>query len=283
MMENQRAVEKKKWENRMKWVDQIRSIDDPQQLREFLREVEAQIKAIVGENPFEFYTGHPSEGQIDQVEDLLGDRRVVLDQSFACTSGEVAQIERLNNLLLSLTQKMFHRTADLCRWVLGTGRDSAFDDDYEAEGSFDIEVYYDPDEKALDSVITREDDEHYGSDFPYMLYVIHENEQASRRYLDKIHSCIVSPSTACRPDATDEELGCDYTFLDDGVSWNECLRYPEFEHICFCYAFHSFHTHHCYSLQDMIRVNDFWVEAQLVCQHNVDQRGRRLPRFKTAE
>jgi hypothetical protein len=68
-----------------------------------------------------------------------------------------------------------------------------------------------------------------------------------------------------------EELDC-YDHWDDGVSWNEGeLNRKELEHICICYAMHAICVHNEYSLLDLLRLNDFWVEVQITCQHIVSQ------------
>jgi hypothetical protein len=65
-------------------------------------------------------------------------------------------------------------------------------------------------------------------------------------------------------------------FGDDGVTWAEGhLRRPELEHVVVCHAVHDICTHKPYSIPDLLRLNDFWVEAHLVCQHIIDQNGKR--------
>lgn len=74
---------------------------------------------------------------------------------------------------------------------------------------------------------------------------------------------------------TDEQLQC-VDVWDDGVTWAEGhLRRPELEHVIVCHAVHDICTHKPYSIPDLLRLNDFWVEAHLVCQHIIDQNGKR--------
>ena len=74
---------------------------------------------------------------------------------------------------------------------------------------------------------------------------------------------------------TDEQLQC-VDVWDDGVTWAEGhLRRPELKHIIVCHAIHDICTHKPYSIPDLLRLNDFWVEAHLVCQHIIDQNGKR--------
>jgi hypothetical protein len=57
---------------------------------------------------------------------------------------------------------------------------------------------------------------------------------------------------------SNEELDC-YDHWDDGVSWNEGeLNRKELSIFA-------------YSLPDLLRLNDFWIEALVKCQHFVSQ------------
>ena len=121
-------------------------------------------------------------------------------------------------------------------------------------------------------------DDFYGSDFTYMLDVVHVITDKGR------HSCeeIIQPSIHYNPEhtpnITDVELDC-YDYLDDGVTWAESwLRHPALDPFCVCYAIHDICTHKPYSIPDLLRLNDFWSEAKLVCQHIVQQDGTRWDR-----
>lgn len=258
-----------------KWCELLQHTKETNKLRDYLLQVEADIRNIVGENPLYFYMNYPLEDDIDMVDELLGSRKYILDRTFTYSEEEIKRIKRVNELLFSLTRQMYHRTANLYRTLLKGGRNDMFDDDYEIEGRLDSGVEYDSDEGDFGTVLHLNNDEIYGSDFAYMLYVIHENAQIARCSLKDIETCLISFSEADHPEMTDKELGCDYTMLDDGKSWDECLHEPRFKDICFCHAFHSFFTHHSYSLQDIMRIDSFVVEARLTCQHITDQRGRR--------
>lgn len=259
-----------------KWFGLLQQIEDENKLREYLLQVEAEIKRIVGKDPLNFYMDNPSEEDINIIDGLIGDRKYILKRIFTYHEEEIKHIERVNDLLFSLTRQMYHRTANLYRALLKEGRDKAFDDDNMIEGTLDTGIEYDPDDGDFGTVLHMENDEAYGSDFSYMLYVIHENAKACRFCIDKIESCLISYSDSHCPEMTDKELECDYTLLDDGDSWNECLWEPQFKHICFCHAFHSLFTHQSYSLQDILRIDNFLVEAKIICQHVTDQKGRRF-------
>ena len=64
-------------------------------------------------------------------------------------------------------------------------------------------------------------------------------------------------------DVTDKALGLTDE-LDDETSWAEgCLSRSELEDICICHAVHDICTHKPYSIPDLLRMNDFWVEAEV--------------------
>lgn len=268
---------------RYDYIDRIRQTTDHQKLRGWLQEVENAIKTVIGDDPLHFYTSYPSETDIDNVHDLLGTRRLLLDRMFTYSDEEVAAFEHVNELLINLSKQMYHRTADLYRSILRNGVDTGFDDDYEVEGTLNTGVEYDKEEGDYDTVLHLTNDDYYGSDFSYMLYVLTENGQASHSCLDNIEECGVFHHTDNTPDMTDKELDCDWTFLNDGDSWIEWHRHPKFDHICVCHALHSLFDHHEYSLADIIRINSFWVEAKITCQRITDQKGRRFKEIREDE
>ena len=232
-------------------------------LRKRLLSVEKEIKKLVGKEPMNFYPRHVDENTIQELEHLAEKRNYILNQMFKASPQEVKRFEEINTLLYELTQKMYKRTARLYRSLLKDEKDSSFDDDYNIEGKLRY-VYNDE-----ESVLRLDDDEYYASDFNYML---------------EFHSYLITPeaieSTSIlynpkhNPNITDEELECIDT-LNDGQTWAEgCLQIPEFKSICICYAVHDICLHKHYSIPDLLRMNDFWVEAQLTCQHIVNQSGK---------
>ena len=73
---------------------------------------------------------------------------------------------------------------------------------------------------------------------------------------------------------SDKQLEC-VNDLEDGTTWAEgWLCHPKLEHICMCHAVHSLVCHHAFSIPDMLRINDFWVEASIKVQHITDQTGK---------
>lgn len=213
-----------------------------------------------------------SQKNIERVGRLLGKRKRLLDRMFVGTPEEVARMERVNELLLDLTQQMYRRSAALYRKVLTATYDEAFDDDVVVEGT--LKYCCDGDE----SVLPMTNDDYYGSDFGRML-----------RIIDWLYVCKCDgfrlpeiEQTICksiepedRPDMRDEEFGFE-NGLDDGTTWAEgCLRHPVFEPICICHAVHDLCTHKNYSIPDLLRMNDFWCEVKVTHQHIVKQDGSR--------
>ena len=100
------------------------------------------------------------EAKVEAVEEMMLDRCFILNLLFDihCTPAEVARLEKINGMLLEMTNRTYHRTADMMRALMVMKRDD-MDDDYELEGKlvplFDIPY----------SVLRLEDDNFYGSDF----------------------------------------------------------------------------------------------------------------------
>lgn len=64
-------------------------------------------------------------------------------------------------------------------------------------------------------------------------------------------------------------------YINDGNTWYE-LSQPaahKLRHLCICQAFHDLRTHKPYSIPDVLRMNDFWVEVMVKHQHIEEQDG----------
>lgn len=262
-----------------RYFDYLRSIEQPSELQQLLKEVEAEIKSIVGPDPFEPYRKERTPQRTEQIDTLLSIRNYVLDKLFRGTPQEVKRFEKVNDLLLKLTQKMYKRTGRLYRTLLTHGKDDSFDDDYEVEGRLMCNVDYLPEEAEEEespSVLRLDDDDYYGSDFPYMIALIithlSETKGSFGEYIDNCHVYHQKDNNA---EMTDKAIGCSDE-MNDGTTWAEGhLCIPQLNHICICYAIHSMCTHHCYAMADVIRINNYWVEVTLRCQHIVNQDGKR--------
>ena len=230
-------------------TDYIYQENDVDKKRALLLEVEAGIKKLMGEQEKgSLNLRHIGAVQIEKIQDLIGIRSLILNRMFQATSQEIKRFEAVNELLNNLTKKMYHRMANLYRTLIDSPKDEAFDDDYVVRGT--LKYVYGEEEY---SILKLPEDSFYGG--------IPEIEECSICYLPQHTS-----------DMTDEQLHC-VDVWDDGVTWAEGhLRSPELEHIVVCHAVHDICTHKPYSIPDLLRLNDFWVEAHLVCQHIIDQK-----------
>ena len=257
------------------------------QLKYELKKLEKRILRITGD-PLEtrrgyrkFYRWASDKNAVDRVQELMSNRSYLLHLLFEkhCSPEEVARLEKVNTLLLDLTNRTYKRTASLARKVLSMPREE-LDDDLTVEGKLV------PEFDLTSSVLRLEDDAYYGSDFARMAAILQETEEYQpgmadvRCYLDQIENFT--------PAITDNELGC-ANELDDGTSWAEAwLSIPPLEHITICYALHALVTHMNWSIPDVLRINDYKIEVTLTVQQFSDQdRNRRwwwtlcdFPRFK---
>ena len=243
-------------------------------LRRRLLRVERRILRITGMNPDDFRWTR-SQRKLERVGDLIRTRKVLLDRMFAGTPEEVARMERVNGLLLDLTQQMYRRSAALHRKVLTATYDEAFDDDVMVEGA--LRYSCDSDQ----SVLSMPNDGYYGSDFVRMLSVIDWLCKCDGFQQPEIEQAIgksIVPED--NPEMSDEELGYENR-LDDGTTWAEgALWHPAFKHICICHAVHDLCTHKSYSIPDLLRMNNFWCEVKVTHQHIVEQDGSRMGWWK---
>ncbi|MES4921142.1 hypothetical protein ABVC70_04225 [Hoylesella timonensis] len=257
-------------------IERIEAAKDVATLRELLQLVEGNIKGIIGKNPLSFYLERPSHNIMEEIDDYIGLRTVILDKMFTYSPDEIERMEQVNTLLTDLRRNMYRRTCALYRTLLAHGVDESFDDDYEVEGKLAVGVEYDSNEGDFGTVLHLENDAYYGSDFAYMLYVIMKTEEERRYALGYIDKCCVRHNERNTPDMTDKELlAQNFAFLVVDTSWDERLHHNDLKHICFGYAFHSLYTHNPYALADILRINSFVVNVQLVCLQLTDQAGRR--------
>ena len=256
------------------------------QLKDELIKLEKRILDITGD-PIDYKHYGPfldrmrDDAKVEAVEEIMLDHSFILNLLFDihCTPAEVARLEKINGMLLEMTNRTYHRTADMMRALMVMKKDD-MDDDYELEGKlaprFDIPY----------SVLRLENDDYYGSDFIRMAAILQETEKDKPGMADV--SCNWSRLKDKSPSATDKELEC-ANDLDDGYSWAEGpLWHPKLSHITICHALHALCTHMNWSIPDVLRINDFSIEVKLTVQQFSDQEKNRLwwwnkydlPRFK---
>lgn len=241
-----------------------------EELHQSLNNVEDEIKKIVGIDINNFIRKHAKYDDVyETVKDLLHIRQCLLDKLFLGTPDELARFEEVNSLLDKLTKKMYCRTATLYRTLLTSCRDEDFDHDYMACGSLKCVVDYDFEEGSYHTILHLDNDEFYDSDFGYMLSLVNGMQD-----INSIVECKICYEETHTSVMSDEELNC-YDYWDDSVSWNEGrLNRKELAEISICYATHAICVNNNYSIPDLLRLNSFWVEAQIICQHIVDQDGK---------
>ncbi|MGM9752693.1 MAG: hypothetical protein ACI3ZK_01380 [Candidatus Cryptobacteroides sp.] len=202
------------------------------QLKYELIKLEKKILDITGD-PIDYKHYSPfldwcrDDAKVEVVEEMMLDRCFILNLLFDihCTPAEVARLEIINGMLLEMTNRTYHRTAELMRALIVMKKDE-MDDDYELEGKlaprFDIPY----------SVLRLEDDNYYGSDFIRMAAILQETEKHKPGMTDV--SCDWSRLKDKTPLATDKDLEC-ANDLDDGYSWAEDpLRHPKLSGITIC-------------------------------------------------
>ena len=186
------------------------------QLKYELIKLEKKILDITGD-PIDYKHYSPfldwcrDDAKVEAVEEIMLDRSYILNLLFDihCTPAEVARLEIINGMLLEMTNRTYHRTAELMRALIVMKKDE-MDDDYELEGKlaprFDIPY----------SVLRLEDDDYYGSDFIRMAAILQETEKYKPLLADV--SCDWWRLKEKTPSATDAELEC-ANIMDDEDSW----------------------------------------------------------------
>lgn len=251
-------------------TDYIYQENDTKKKRDLLCEVEAEIKRLMNrQEKGNLDLRHIGAVEIEEIQDLIGTRSLILNRMFQATPQEIKRFEAVNQLLYGLTKKMYHRMASLYRILIDSPKDKSFDDDYVIRGTLKY-VY-----NGEDSILGLPEDSYYGSDFAYMIELIYNLLEYGYDGLAEIEEYSRDYSSQSTVDMTDEQLVC-VDFLDDGVTWAEGhLHRPELEHLVVCHAVHDICTHKPYSIPDLLRLNEFWVEDHLICQHIIDQNGKR--------
>lgn len=241
-------------------------------LRTQVQKVEEKILAITGDNVEYNMEWTRSQRKCEQVERLIWKRKHLLDKMFVATPEEVVRMEQVNNRLYDLTQKMYSRTESLYRKVMTTTYDPESDDDVEVEGTLKFSA------NGHSSLLPMANDDYYGSNFYAMFFIINWLYTCDVLDLEEIEQCrcYLSPSDYL-PEMNSKELGLTDD-LNDGTTWYESVQpaADKLSHLCICHAIHDLSDHKPYSIPDILRMNDFWVEVTVKHQLIVEQDGSRL-------
>ena len=197
----------------------------------------------------------------EQLREMLSRRCVLLNNMFLCTPEEVDAFKKVNDRLTDLTKKMHSKALSLYRTLLKDGYDPDFDDDLTMEATLRY-VYSDEYESVVQDNSERNP---YGSDFAHMLDILYDYYEDA--CWPDCAWCSADYRLDLKPDMTAEEYGL-YDFLNNGTSWAESwLDREEFKEITICHAVHDLCTHKYYSIPDLLRMNDFWIEIKITHQH----------------
>ena len=111
------------------------------ELKAELKKLEHRILRITGD-PIgpryrKFFKWAGNETAVERVQEMMSTRSYILSLLFEkhCTPAEVARLEKVNALLLDLTNRTYARTANLARMALAIPRED-LDDDITIKGKF---------------------------------------------------------------------------------------------------------------------------------------------------
>lgn len=240
---------------------------NPEKLREELREIESGIKAIVGPRRDDDWVEIPPDIDRDKLSRLLRERRYRHAILFRKDPAGLEHFRKINAYLRELSDRMYKKGARVYRQYLTAGIDGDFNDDFMIEA--DLRFIY----NGKNSIAVLGDEEHYGSDFDYMMNVCYDYS-AGKPCAGASFSKSFRKSD--RPEMTDSELELDNS--DDRTDHHEMkIWIPEFEGIRICNAVNEICVYDTgYSVADLLRMNDFWCEVKAVFQHIRDQDGKAI-------
>jgi len=229
-------------------------------LRTRVQEIESGIRSVVGAEPG-WIDMTALDKHKDELDFLLGERKVLLDWMFCETPEEVERMRVVNQRLYDLTNWLRIKMADVSEYLVSRERDD-FDDDYEVEGT--LRFSYNDE----DSVLLYPGDKVYGSDFKLMINV--------RDWL-KVENRSNQLELLCRYDEPRESILASGN-LDDGQSWVHDMT-GCFDDIVICHTTMLFNRDFGFSVVDFLHLNDFWSEVHVRYQNFATQdKNYRYPR-----
>ena len=219
--------------------------------KEKVTEIEYEIKKFYKRYDDDFIDLLPlTQENEKKLATLFFKRQYILNRLFNETPENLESLQKVSDHLKFLSVKMFERVKSMKEKATFICDDKDFVDDFEIEGTLSFS-YNDE-----DSVLKLPDDDHYGSDFRFMLQALSQYYYEKSRF-----DCIL-------------EIGPGNENLDEKLNWNIApLNFPDMD---ICYAAHCICDHHDYSIPDLIRMNDFWTEIKFIEQIITDKNGRRF-------
>ena len=229
-------------------------------LRSRVQEIESEIRSVVGTEPG-WIDMTALDRHKDEIDLLLGERKVLLDWMFCETPEEVERMSVVNQRLFDLTNRLRVKMADVAEYLTSWERDD-FDDDYETEGT--LMFCY----NGEDSVLPYPGDEVYGSDFGLMINV--------RDWL-KVDNRPHQLELLCKYNESRENILTSGN-LDDGQSWSHDMA-GRFDDIVVCHTTMLFNREFGFPVVDLLHQNDFWSEVHIRYQDFATQdKNYRYPR-----
>ena len=221
-------------------------------LRSRVQEIESEIRSVVGAEPG-WIDLVALDKHKDELDLLMGERKVLLDWMFCETPEEVERMRIVNQRLFDLTNRLRVKMADVAEYLVSRDRDD-FDDDYEVEGTLRFSYIGD------DSVLPYPGDEVYGSDFRLIINVRDWLKVDSRsRHLELL----------CRYDEPREIILASGN-LDDGQSWVHDMA-GCFDDIVISHTTMLFNRDFGFPVVDILHLNDFWNEVHVRYQNFATQ------------
>lgn len=221
-------------------------------LRTRVQKIESEIRSVVGAKPgwidMDALDKHKNELDL-----LLGERKVLLDWMLQETLEEVERMRIVNQRLFDLTNRLRVKMVDVAEYLLSRERDD-FDDDYEVEGTLRFNF------NDEDSVLPYSGDEVYSSDFKLMINVRDWLKVDNRSRQLELH---------CRYDEPRESILASSN-LDDGQTWVHNMA-GCFDDIVICHSTMLFNRDFGYPVVDFLHLNDFWSEVHVRYQNFATQ------------
>ena len=216
---------------------------------------------------------HLSRFRIDLLKCLMGVREYLLNRMFflGCSDAEAEGFRKANDILHSLHLQMYERCGELWRRELASDIKEEFDDDITIEGKLFFSY------NIVSFVKEYDNDDWYGSDFSYMMDL--EDELLCDGW-HEIESCHASRRKKDTPEKTDTELGLENYFCDgeswaDGIVW--FCKNPKIKDVFIHHPMHSLVYHQYLPLPDIVRIDEFQCEVNVLHQKISDQKGKHYP------
>lgn len=179
---------------------------------------------------------------------LITEPKDIMDAMFVDAVKDTKHLEQVNDMLYNLSRKMYDGVITMYDKAKKTLFQDEPDADFEVEGN----LRYAANEE--DAVLSLPEDEYYGSNFRKIFSVI-----------DRLHE-----QGYVRPDYIDSVSSNDLDNGDMRVNHDEKSAYEPwqpasdiFKGLNLCFALHSLHAYHPYSLPDILRMRRFGLVVNL--------------------